>query len=313
MGGGGGGRRMNFQFGGGGGGFQQQQQQQQQRGSGESLFKDDALVQELDDDTLPEGDGEHWVWLVEFYAPWCGHCRQLAPKWRKVAEALHGVVRVAAVNCDAQQALCQGQNIKGYPTVKAFKTGKWVEYRGDRSAGAIKDWALSLLSAEEVTIISKPTQTPAYLKSAAAARWGAGVLLFSNRKESSALYKSLALRYKGKLAFGEVRPSNAEISNKFGVSKYPTLVAICGGDEKQVVVYSDEMKNSKLTKFLNAFYGGRKCAEVSMLNMNANTDFTKLKVGQLKQILKAKGLECKDCLEKDDFVRKLKAAAAATS
>lgn len=70
--GGGGGQRMHFNFGGGGGfgggGFHQQQQQQ--RGGGGSLYKDDALVQELDEDTFPEGDGEGWIWLVEFYAPW---------------------------------------------------------------------------------------------------------------------------------------------------------------------------------------------------------------------------------------------------
>lgn len=78
-------------------------------------------AQDLTDDTFPEGDGDGWVWLVEFYAPWCGHCRQLAPKWRKVAEALHGVVRVAAVNCEQQQALCQQSGIRGYPTIKAFR------------------------------------------------------------------------------------------------------------------------------------------------------------------------------------------------
>lgn len=66
------GGNVRFQFGGqgfpgGNGGFRQQQRQQPQQGS---FYEKDALVQELDEDTMPEGDGEGWVWLVEFYAPW---------------------------------------------------------------------------------------------------------------------------------------------------------------------------------------------------------------------------------------------------
>jgi len=318
-GGGGGGQRMHFQFGGGQGGHHHQQRRQQQhQGDGESLYANDALVQELDDDTFPEGDGEGWVWLVELYAPWCGHCRQLAPKWRKVAEALHGVVRVAAVNCDAQQALCQGQKIKGYPTIRAFKAGKWIEYKGDRSAGSIKDWALALLPTDVIKIVSKAPQLEEFLnlsgggggavKGANSARWGAGVILFTSKSETSALYKSLAMRYKGKLAFGEVRSSNAELSKRFGVTSYPTLIAVCGGDEKAVVMYTDEMKNSKLTKFFNSFYGGKKCAEA--IKLDANTDFSKMRVSQLKQLLQAKGVACENCLEKGDYVKKLQEIVA---
>lgn len=38
-----------------------------------------------------------------------------------MAEALHGVAKVAAVNCEQQQALCQEQGVRGYPTIKAFR------------------------------------------------------------------------------------------------------------------------------------------------------------------------------------------------
>lgn len=75
----GGGQNVHFQFGSGmPGGWQnvhfnqhhQQHHQQQQQQQTESLYKDDALIQELDEDTFPDGDGEGWVWVVEFYAPW---------------------------------------------------------------------------------------------------------------------------------------------------------------------------------------------------------------------------------------------------
>jgi DnaJ-class molecular chaperone len=75
----GGGQNVRFQFGSGmPGGWQnvhfnqhhQQQHHQQQQQQTESLYKDDALIQELDEDTFPDGDGEGWIWVVELYAPW---------------------------------------------------------------------------------------------------------------------------------------------------------------------------------------------------------------------------------------------------
>jgi len=78
--------------------------------------------------------------LVEFYAPWCGHCKALAPEWEQAATQLKGKVPVAKVDCTLEQALCSEQDVQGYPTIKFFRNGSPMPYNGDRKANAIEAW-----------------------------------------------------------------------------------------------------------------------------------------------------------------------------
>ncbi|XP_006012215.1 protein disulfide-isomerase A6 [Latimeria chalumnae] len=87
------------------------------------------------------------LWLVEFYAPWCGHCQRLAPEWKKAASALKGVVKVGAVDADKHQSLGGQYGIRGFPTIKVFGSNKnkAEDYQGGRTSDAIVDAALSAL------------------------------------------------------------------------------------------------------------------------------------------------------------------------
>ncbi|KAG2643798.1 hypothetical protein PVAP13_2KG348217 [Panicum virgatum] len=88
------------------------------------------------------------VVLVEFFAPWCGHCKQLAPAWEKAAGVLKGVATVAALDADAHQALAQEYGIRGFPTIKVFVPGKPpVDYQGARDVKPIVEFALSQVKA----------------------------------------------------------------------------------------------------------------------------------------------------------------------
>lgn len=43
------------------------------------------------------------IWFVEFYAPWCGHCKNLEPHWDTAARKMKGVVKFGAVDVDAEE------------------------------------------------------------------------------------------------------------------------------------------------------------------------------------------------------------------
>ncbi|XP_077147547.1 protein disulfide-isomerase A6 isoform X1 [Ranitomeya variabilis] len=87
------------------------------------------------------------LWLVEFYAPWCGHCQRLTPDWKKAATALKGIVKVGAVDCDQHKALGGQYEIRGFPTIKIFGANKNKpdDYQGGRTSEAIVDGALNAL------------------------------------------------------------------------------------------------------------------------------------------------------------------------
>ncbi|XP_038134619.1 protein disulfide-isomerase A6 [Cyprinodon tularosa] len=87
------------------------------------------------------------LWLVEFYAPWCGHCQNLAPDWKKAATALKGIIKVGAVDADQHKSLGGQYGVRGFPTIKIFgaNKNKPEEYQGGRSSQAIVDGAMNAL------------------------------------------------------------------------------------------------------------------------------------------------------------------------
>lgn len=89
------------------------------------------------------------LWLVEFFAPWCGHCKNLAPEWSKAAKALKGVVKIGAVDMDQDGSIGQPYNIRGFPTIKIFGSNKNspTDYQGARTAQSIVDTAMTQLKA----------------------------------------------------------------------------------------------------------------------------------------------------------------------
>ena len=95
--------------------------------------------------------------FVMFFAPWCGHCRKLAPAWEELAKVVNEedpkVATVARVDCTFFAGLCAAQDVSGYPTLKFFKAGAekedGVKYRGKRDVETMRKFIKDKL-AEEV-------------------------------------------------------------------------------------------------------------------------------------------------------------------
>jgi len=87
------------------------------------------------------------IWYVEFYAPWCGHCKNLAPHWDTAARKLNGVVKFGAIDVDAAENKAIGgqYGVTGFPSIKIFgldKKKNAVDYQGPREADGIIKHAL---------------------------------------------------------------------------------------------------------------------------------------------------------------------------
>ncbi|KAJ3031534.1 UNVERIFIED_CONTAM: protein disulfide isomerase (PDI) protein [Siphonaria sp. JEL0065] len=206
-------------------------------------------------------DTEHAV-MVEFFAPWCGHCKNLAPEYKKAADSLKGLAKLVAIDCDAEanKPLCGQYQVQGFPTLKFFGKNKKSpqDYQGQRTAKAIVDYIIPQIS-NNVQLIGTKGKAKSIEEFLVQEPTLPRAILISKKSSTSPLLKAISTEFKSRLIVGELRTSEAETLAKVEAIKkfesYPVLVILPVGvtSADQAVVYDGALKSAPLSVFLEKY------------------------------------------------------------
>ncbi|KAL4147106.1 hypothetical protein PRNP1_010862 [Phytophthora ramorum] len=207
-------------------------------------------------------------WLVEFYAPWCGHCKQLEPEYKAAAKNLKKHARLGAVDATVHQQLAHKYQVKGYPTIKEFgaKKKRPSDYRGGRTTREIVQYVKSSPEAKKLGVSGANVATLEFGK----------VHAFLNKDLPSAIF--FGTPKKGKKSakvpawLGNVAESFMEGKKK---KKHPTvqLAFVPGSDDKIVDHFG--LTAEQLPTVIYVYPSSQKyvVADVSKLNEAAAKKF----------------------------------------
>ena len=203
--------------------------------------------------------------LVEFYAPWCGHCKKLTPEYEKAAERMKVAgVPLVAVDATVESSLASRFSVRGYPTLKWFPANDAahpVDYDGPRDATGIVDWIQRRMSAagtpgdnlaepEKKNVIAMMSQY--FEKFLELNPKGAMVTFYKGNcpwsKKWFQPYEESATTFKGKMPFSLIDvDAEPEMAKTWGVPGTPFILFFKDGAPMQ---YDGTKDSASLTKWI---------------------------------------------------------------
>uniref|UniRef100_A0A8C9W199 protein disulfide-isomerase n=1 Tax=Scleropages formosus TaxID=113540 RepID=A0A8C9W199_SCLFO len=255
--------------------------------------EEDVLV--LKKSNFDEALQAHPNLMVEFYAPWCGHCKALAPEYAKAAGMLKADssdIRLAKVDATEETELAQEFGVRGYPTIKFFKGGEKQspkEYSAGRQADDIVSW-LKKRTGPPASMLTELTQAESLIADSEVTVIG----FFKNVESDGAKAFLKAAEAVDDIPFGIT--SEDAIFSKFEVSK-DGVVLFKKFDEGQNT-FDGEVSKENLLSFIKAnqlplviefteqtapkIFGGDIKSHILMFVPKADSDFQD-KLGQFKK------------------------------
>ena len=133
--------------------------------------------------------------FVEFYAPWCTHCKQMAPELDKAAERLKDTAAIVKIDATQNEDFAKGHGVEGFPTLMIFHEGQVLPYKGGRTSVDIVGTIKKILSPFH-TVLKTAKELKAYKKGK-----NVKLLLYTHSEDSSALKVFLAYAKANRDAF----------------------------------------------------------------------------------------------------------------
>ncbi|XP_024963293.1 protein disulfide-isomerase like 2-1-like [Cynara cardunculus var. scolymus] len=201
-----------------------------------SLAVADVVV--LTEDSFEKEVGQDRGALVEFYAPWCGHCKKLAPEYEKLGASFKKSksVLIGKVDCDEHKGVCSKYGVSGYPTIQWFPKGSLEpkKYEGARTAIALIEY-VNLEGGTNVKIAAVPSSVVVLNSD------NFDDIVLDDKKDVlvefyapwcghckslAPTYESVAAAFKNEedVVIANLDADNhKDLAEKYGVSGYPTL------------------------------------------------------------------------------------------
>lgn len=200
-------------------------------------------VVDLKTDTFDDFMKNNGLVLAEFFAPWCGHCKALAPEYEQAATTLkERDIRLAKVDCTEEADLCQSYGVEGYPTLRIFRGLDNVSpYSGARKADAITSFMVKQ-SLPAVSILTKDTLEEFKTSDKVVIV----AYLDADDKASNETYTAVAEKLRDTYLFGGV--NDAAVAEAEGV-KAPALVLYKQFDEGKAVYPGAKLDADEIQRF----------------------------------------------------------------
>mmetsp|Transcript_6983 Transcript_6983/g.12883 ORF Transcript_6983/g.12883 Transcript_6983/m.12883 type:complete len:430 (+) Transcript_6983:3-1292(+) len=229
-----------------------------------SSSDDDSAVMILTDSNFDVLTSEG-SWILDFYAPWCGHCRRLEPEFEKAAKTMNGVVKFGKIDCTRNSALKSRFKIRGFPTLKFMRDGLDRPYRGGRKAEDFESFAKR---------VSGPAIVDISIRNSEQMMDEQGVIFaYLGSKDDGAfdVFSREATKNQGIYAFAKAHDKRADkLKERLQVSsslsaQAPLVVYLTKGDKAEVLV--DITQESLIT-----FIKDHKFALIAEINANTFGD-----------------------------------------